>query len=270
MIAVVLDSMRAFILITIALTLHEVCHTLVAIKLGIEVGSIEVQPFGFVARLNTKNIPCSDELAISLAGPVFSLISGFSVVAIMQLTATNSPLLWDFALISISLGAINLLPALPLDGGRILASLLERISSYRTALLITAWIGIIIATFAILLGIIILLFYSVNVTLLMMGLFLFFAAIKEIRLSKTSKISGMIRRANSLRSGHSLNIKQLVLHKGVYAVDALKMLNTNSYNVFIILNDNMQKIGEFSENELLKALASMGNDITVGDIIYIK
>lgn len=266
LIAVAFNSLLTFFLITLALTLHEVCHTFVAVRLGVEVSAIEIQPFGFVARLRTKNIPCSDELYISAAGPLFSLLSGLCAVAIMQLTSFESKVLWDFALISISLGVINLLPALPLDGGRMLAAIIERVSSYRTALLITAWIGIIIAVIAIIAGVYILLFYSVNVTLLIMGLFLLFASIKEIKLSRTAKISEMFRRSNALKSGHSLRINQLVLHRGVYAIDALKMLNSNSYNVFVVLDDSMQKLGEFGENELLRSLASLGNEITVGDI----
>ena len=52
---------------------------------------------------------------------------------------------------------------------------------------------------------------------------------------------------------------------GAYAIDA-ENAKLNSYNVFVVLDDSMQKLGEFRENELLRSLASLGNEITVGDI----
>ena len=107
---------------------HELGHSVVARHEGVEVDGITLWMLGGVARL--RNAPESPGAAfrISIAGPLvsFGLAVTFAVVAaatgaLMVPTAVVDSLIW-LALVNGILGVFNLLPAAPLDGGRILAA----------------------------------------------------------------------------------------------------------------------------------------------------
>lgn len=102
--------------------LHELGHALVARRLGVRVGGIELSFFGGAAKM--ENIPRSakDEIAIAAAGPAVSLMLGGAGLGLAALTGV-----WLFALIgwiNLVIAGFNLIPALPMDGGRILRAAL--------------------------------------------------------------------------------------------------------------------------------------------------
>lgn len=104
---------------------HELGHALVARRLGVRVASIELHFFGGAAKLVDQPRTPGDEVAISAAGPAVSfVIAGLSLL-LAQL-AFAAPLFGALAWINLLLGAFNLIPALPLDGGRILRALLSK------------------------------------------------------------------------------------------------------------------------------------------------
>ena len=111
--------------------LHELGHALVARHLGVRIDRIELHFFGGAAQMTDHPRSAGDEIAISAAGPAVSFaLAGLSVL-LAQVTG-----LWIFDLlarINLILGAFNLLPALPMDGGRILRALLSRRMGYARA-----------------------------------------------------------------------------------------------------------------------------------------
>ena len=104
--------------------LHELGHALVARHLGVRVDKIELHFFGGAAQMVDQPRSAGDEIAIAAAGPAVSFaLAGLSLL-LAQLTGA-----WLFemlAWINLVLGAFNLVPALPMDGGRILRAILSR------------------------------------------------------------------------------------------------------------------------------------------------
>jgi Zn-dependent protease len=115
----------AFVLFGFAsVLLHELGHALVARHLGVRVPRIELHFFGGAAQMADQPRSAGDEIAIAAAGPAVSFaLAGLSLLAGSALSA---PLLHWFGQINVVIGAFNLIPALPMDGGRILRALLSR------------------------------------------------------------------------------------------------------------------------------------------------
>jgi Zn-dependent protease/predicted transcriptional regulator len=114
---------------------HELSHSLVAIRRGFTVRRIRLFIFGGVSEIENDAESPSDELAVTLAGPAASLLLG------ILFTAVGWPLraLWEIparvglvlGFANLSIAVFNLLPGLPLDGGRMLRALVWRRSGDR-------------------------------------------------------------------------------------------------------------------------------------------
>lgn len=107
-----------------SVVLHELGHALVARSRGLPIVDISLYPFGGMARMAAPPRTTRDEILMAAAGPAVSLGLGLLLGALSWLT--RNPTAWLLAQINLLLGAFNLLPALPMDGGRVLRAILAR------------------------------------------------------------------------------------------------------------------------------------------------
>jgi Zn-dependent protease len=108
--------------------LHELGHALVARRLGVHVSGIELSFFGGAAKMMQMPRSPDHEIAIAAAGPAVSLMlagAGFGLGALL-----HAPLLLTIGSINVVIAVFNLIPALPMDGGRILRAVLSRRMSF--------------------------------------------------------------------------------------------------------------------------------------------
>lgn len=118
----------ASLLLFLSVLLHELAHSLVAKSRGLPVSSITLFIFGGVSNLQEEPSKASVEFFMAIVGPVTSLIlAGICWGLLHTLTIQDSPVgatLYYLALINAILAAFNLIPGFPLDGGRVLRSIL--------------------------------------------------------------------------------------------------------------------------------------------------
>ena len=122
-----------------SVVLHELGHALVARHLGVRVAGIELHFFGGAAKIVDVPRRAGDEIAIAAAGPAVS----FALAGIAALLP--GPFFQLVAWINLVIGAFNLIPALPMDGGRILRALLARRTSYLRATEISVKVARVVA-----------------------------------------------------------------------------------------------------------------------------
>jgi Zn-dependent protease len=130
-----------------SVVLHELGHALTARANGLPIGDISLYPFGGMARLLAAPKTTGVEIGVAAAGPVVSLILGLGFWFMAHTTANEE--LWLMAQVNLILGGFNLLPALPMDGGRILRAILARKLGFYRATRIAAqlarWIAMVMA-----------------------------------------------------------------------------------------------------------------------------
>src|SRR5262245_65827949 len=107
-----------------SVVLHELGHAVVARKLGVHVDSIELGFLGGAAKMVNLPRTANHELMIAAAGPAVSLMLGGAGLGLGALA--HAPLLATIGWINLVIAGFNLIPALPMDGGRILRALLTR------------------------------------------------------------------------------------------------------------------------------------------------
>jgi len=161
----------AALLFFVSVLIHELAHSLVARSQGIPVRSITLFLFGGVSNIQREPPSPRAEFLITIVGPITSLVLGFlltwlagvsarpfdtmtgSEAAIAQLNPVTTILLW-LGSVNILLGIFNLIPGFPLDGGRVLRSILWAITgNLRRATRWATWVGQFIAWLFILGGI---------------------------------------------------------------------------------------------------------------------
>jgi Zn-dependent protease/CBS domain-containing protein len=156
--------------------LHELGHALTAQRFGIRTRDITLLPIGGVARLERMPTASRQELLIALAGPAVNVVIGGVLLGVLALVPSPDPegIVPRLALANLALAAFNLLPAFPMDGGRVLRAVLAvrmgRLPATRRA----AAIGRGFAVLFILLGL------WVNTVLLLVGVFVWLAAGGEL------------------------------------------------------------------------------------------
>jgi Zn-dependent protease/predicted transcriptional regulator len=146
------------LLLFVSVLLHELAHSLVARRRGLPVKSITLFIFGGVSNIEREPPSPGIEFQMAVVGPLTSLVIGVICFLLqLPLRGSNSPLegiLYYLAVTNILLGVFNLIPGFPLDGGRVLHSIVWRLTgNMRQATRVASLTGQFIAYLFILLGI---------------------------------------------------------------------------------------------------------------------
>jgi len=138
------------VIILVSILIHEVLHSIFAQHYGIKVSEIELYIFGGVSKIEEEPKTPKQEIIIVAVGPLSSLLIGITFIILLYLPINYHPLLWVTWFYSgtanLLLGLFNLLPAFPMDGGRILRSILwkkrgELVSATKTAAKVGTFFG---------------------------------------------------------------------------------------------------------------------------------
>ncbi len=250
------------LLLFLCVVLHEFGHAFAAKAFGINTPDITLLPIGGVARLERMPEKPGQELVIALAGPLVNVVIALGLsVAIGWRSAAGvevfeSPnLLTQLLAINVLLVLFNLLPAFPMDGGRVLRALLATRFSYARATQIAASIG---QGFAFVFGFIGLVW---NPFLIFIALFVYIGASQEAALAQMKDVSrrfpvssAMVREFRTLPESATLE----------EAVDAL--LATSQHD-FPVLGENGNVAGVLTRHDLIAALRRGDSAIRVGDVM---
>ncbi|MBC7083712.1 MAG: site-2 protease family protein [Firmicutes bacterium] len=179
----------------LSVTLHELGHSLAARKFGIKVRDITLLPIGGVSQLEEIPDDPRQELLVAIAGPAVSL--GLAVIFFAVLHATGVAVglaavqyLWggrfiaSLASANLILGLFNLVPAFPMDGGRVLRAVLALRMNYLDATRIAASVGQGFAFLFALLGL------FTNPWLIFIALFIYMGAGTEERTAELRRVLG--------------------------------------------------------------------------------
>jgi Zn-dependent protease/CBS domain-containing protein len=251
----------AFILaVFLCVVLHEFGHALTARRYGIKTRDIILLPIGGVARLERLPTQPLQELWVALAGPAVNIVIAAGLFAWLKLTAsfeplqtvtlTTGPVLERLMAINLILVAFNMIPAFPMDGGRVLRAILATRTEYSRATQIAASIG---QGIAILFGFIGL-FY--NPFLLFIAFFVWIGAAQEASLAQMqTAIGGIPVQQAMLTDFRTLRRDDSLEH-------AIELTLAGSQKDFPVV-DNGRIEGILTQTDLLKALSAPNIDSTV-------
>ncbi|HSD97982.1 MAG TPA: M50 family metallopeptidase [Sulfuricaulis sp.] len=167
----------AVLVLFASVLVHELGHAVVGRRLGVDTDSIELGFLGGAARMVDMPMNARAEILIAAAGPAVSLAIGFFALAIGH--GATVPFIAMIGWINLVLAGFNLIPALPMDGGRILRAALSTRFRYVRATEIAVKVSRVAAGAFLVLGIV-----TLNWSLLILAPFLWIQGARELMIAR--------------------------------------------------------------------------------------
>ncbi len=248
--------------------LHELAHVAVARRFGVHVEDVELLPFGGVARMGSEVVfDPAKEVSVAFAGPAANLLLAGLVVTL------NNHGIWDnelgrfFLQCNLMIASFNLLPALPLDGGRILRAYLARRVGFKQATYRASWWGQFWGVIIVLGGTAGLIRGISGLDIPVAGIFLLYAATREKSLASFHFIRHLAQKKEELARAGVLPGEPLVSLETVRLGDLIRSFVPQRFHVILLLDRNWQYRGVVSEVQVIDALLSQGVDAPAGSLI---
>ena len=131
-----------FLVYTLVAVLHEFGHAMYAARIGCRLMRLRLLPCGAVVSGDIEGIPISDEIRLALAGPFVNAACAALFAALWWVFPETYPYTDTAAFASLFLALVNLFPAYPLDGGRVVKLLFPRAVKYVSLLFLTALLAV--------------------------------------------------------------------------------------------------------------------------------
>lgn len=247
---------------SVSLFFHETGHILAARAMGEELSELRIVPFGAALRLSGPPQSRSAELFIAAAGPAASLLFATVAAGLMQFFPQLN-FLFGFCRYSLMLTALNLLPALPLDGGRILRALLRGIFPARPVDFILLLSGLSIAVGCFFLGLF--KWPEIYPTALFFGVFLTLGAFSEWKKGPYNALYSAMRRESVFQKRRRMRLTAVALPAAMTVREALRRLDGAS--LIAVMDDSMHLLGTLAEGDLLRGITHGKTGICLSDLL---
>jgi Zn-dependent protease/predicted transcriptional regulator len=245
------DSVLFIVAIFVCVVLHEFGHILTARRFGIVSPVITLLPIGGVADMDRMPDKPGQELLIAIAGPAVNLVIAVALIVFLgaadvsdaiQIGDPSVNLLKRLAAVNIFLAAFNLIPAFPMDGGRVLRAALSIWMGKERATRIAAQIG---QGFAFLLG-----FLGLfgNPLLLFIAIFVYIAAAGEVQMTTMSEA------ARGLRAADAMETRIASIERDSTVREAVDVLLATSQDEFPVVDASRRLTGLLSRSNIIEAL----------------
>ena len=244
--------------------LHEFGHALTAARFGIRTRDIVLYPIGGVARLERMPRNPRRELLVALAGPAVNVVIAAALFAWLWVSGSGAvggvldwargPLIERLMVVNVVLVLFNLIPAFPMDGGRVLRALLAMRLEYAHATRIAAVVGQSLALVFGLVG----LFW--NPFLLFIAFFVWIGAAQEANMVRTKSALGGVSLLRVMQTGgESLDVDDRLLRAVTLTLDT-------DQKDFPVLDDG-RVVGVLRQQDMLRGLHDQGGEAPIGSVM---
>ncbi|KRF18559.1 M50 family metallopeptidase [Paenibacillus sp. Soil787] len=233
---------------------HELGHLAAASGFGWRVREVQLLPFGgvlIVDELGTA--PTREELIVSLAGPL-QHVWMILVALLMKWADVGASSWWDYFIeANLMIGLFNLIPVMPLDGGKVMQSLLGYLLSYHNTILYTTWISMILSSAIIIIAIIQLISGHLPLNILVIGIFLLVSnwyAYRQLPYHFFRFLMGRGTRMSRLLSRGTL-AQPIVITRHRTMAETLKLFMREKYHLIYIVGETGRIQAVLPEQQLV-------------------
>ena len=272
LLAAAFGFIREFLLLMAAVTIHEMTHVTVGLIFRARVEEIVITPLGEAAVLKgLDRVSPGGRAAVILAGPAINILIGFMGLWLFNISDISMPEtgvgLGYFFAANIALGLFNLLPAFPLDGGRLCQLVLGNMIGVARANRLVCRMSRAAAAFIIIVGLAQVTLYSYNMSLYLIGVYIIKNLSKEqLKLSFDFFCYFTPQRRAAQRV---VPIKFFAVTPSMNMADLVDCLRWDTYSVFNVYFRNGD-IASFTENELMRYIRDNGLAGRAGELVFFR
>ncbi len=258
---------REYTVILFSMLLHESGHIAAAGICGIRTDALNVSVLGFSAEIPISSCSKKELIFIYSAGPSLNLIIFIAVSMLGYILPCAQGYLELVSVSNLFMGLFNLLPVIPLDGGRLIYELLSGGIGSRAAgrtVRLLAWI---ISSLMIAAGVYQLLITTFNISLVVIGLYIMIA-MRTARLeSALMSIREIIYRRSRLVRRGIYPARDLVAMRDTLLRESLKSMDFDRFHIVYVLDDDLHIVGTYTENEIMDVLTEHNEELTFGQLV---
>lgn len=256
-------NLSTIILLWLALLLHEIAHLLFAELFGYRVQEFKLTPLGGCMVIDTlMAVHPVAEFVIAAAGPFANLLM-VGCVQYLVLLGLKNPWLDNWGHWNWLLGAINLIPAVPLDGGRLLHALLKKSLPVETGTTVMKTIGRFVAGFMVTLGAVRSLTGRPGILFILIGIFVLY----QVNNYQNPKIDSFWRMAEKRKRTFTIKgyatLKPMLVKADTLIRDLIQRFGGDELLIFLI--NEPEGIRVITEEKAWNLLIAKGYDATFGD-----
>ena len=256
-----------FGLLFLSVTIHELAHSLLAKRNNLPVNKIVLYPIGGAAQIEDIPDNPSVELQVAGIGPLTSLMIGVISLLIhfiypLQLSSTpffigTGYLLYDIGSLNIILAIFNLIPAFPMDGGRVLRASLamwkkDLIEATKTAVSVGRFLALVMIAIG----------FVSNLWLIIIGFFIYWGAGQELQGTKLTTLLKPIRVGDVMLPIDNL----LIIEPTIPLNQALEMMFQARVNEMIVCQEG-EVLGVVTWNDIIKMAPKTRSNAIVADLM---
>ncbi len=259
---------KEFLMTLAIVTLHELAHCKVSQHYFIKISEIELFPFGGVVKMNDElGLDPIKEIFISIAGPLANGIMFLTGYLLGQLLPIKEDILAIFLTANFIIAIFNLLPIIPLDGGRILRATISYVWGMKKATIMTVFIGKVLASVLFCVGIYYTRQSSDYLYIILLAIFLYFNVLREEKMVFFLFIKDVLRKKKTLQNNGIMNTKYLTVMESVNLNKVFQEFSTGKYHFVTVIDKKGGILGTLTESQILDAVGEHGNHITIGILV---
>ncbi|QXM05766.1 M50 family metallopeptidase [Crassaminicella indica] len=251
--------------------LHEGAHVFVAKLFGYRIDKVEIFPFGGVAAIEENLVMYpKHEIIIAASGPIFNFIIVFiSYNMLGSLYASFDGFVF-FVYANLMIGLFNLLPVIPLDGGRMIRAYLAYLIGFKKATNIVVILSKGISCLLFLWGCYMIKFNKLNIYLPLLAIFLYTAAHKEQSIAAFIFIKEIAQKKQHLLCNGVLSTKYLTAVKSVSVKDVMNQFVPRKYHIITVVDTRCNVIGVLTENDIFNGMVQYGLNASLEKLLMGK
>ncbi len=246
---------------------HELFHLFAALLAGERIGSILLLPFGMTLRLSAGLVrEPGKEIFIALAGPAANLLMLAISFAVMPVYGTMNLSLLTFCALNIMIFSVNLLPCMPLDGGRVLKAVLVQKMGYLSAVSVLRRTSRVIIIVLAVLGVWLLSVTKLNVSLVVVAGFLAFHLATEQRQNEYILMREILYSKEKLYKKGIMRSSSMSCLENQKARDVFKMLSYDRFYTIHVVDKDQRHLRTVTEVQLVDTILKQGWQALIADV----
>ncbi len=256
-----------YLIVFISMMLHEFGHIIAGILSGGRIHSLTILPVGFNARICDVNPEKSTVFAVNATGPFVNIFIYGICQVVQSIFCIESEILDLIIISNLALAVFNLLPVLPLDGGRILMHVIADKKGFFFAHNVLERLSVFLASVILMSGVVQIMANPHNFSLLAIGFYMmYFLKSEKTEASFMSMKRIIYRRMRFLKKG-VYEVRQIAALRSMRVGEVLKFMDFDRFHTVLVLDENLKITGMLTEQEIMDSMVSNGTEMTFEELM---